>query len=55
MEEALLGLDNVTLVPRLGSATAQTRAAMGLFAVEHLLDGIAGHRPRALVNPEALT
>lgn len=55
VEKTLLDLDNVTLVPHLGSATVQTRAAMGLFAVENLLNGIAGHRPRALVNPEVLT
>lgn len=55
VEAALLDLDNVTLAPHLGSATVQTRAAMGLFAVRNLLDGIAGHRPRALVNPEVLT
>ncbi|MFC5112287.1 NAD(P)-dependent oxidoreductase [Kibdelosporangium philippinense] len=55
VEKALLDLDNVTIVPHLGSATVQTRAAMGLFAVENLLNGIAGHRPRALVNPEVLT
>nr|WP_225953980.1 D-glycerate dehydrogenase [Kibdelosporangium phytohabitans] len=55
VEKALLALDTVTIVPHLGSATAQTRAAMGLFAVENVLDGVAGHRPRALVNPEVLT
>ncbi len=55
VEKSLLDLDNVTLVPHLGSATVQTRAAMGLFAVENLLNGVAGHRPRALVNPEVLT
>jgi glyoxylate reductase len=54
VEAALLELDNVTLVPHLGSATLGTRVAMGLFAVENLLNGIAGHRPRGLVNPEAL-
>jgi glyoxylate reductase len=52
--EALLGLDNVTLLPHLGSATIETRTAMGLLAVENLLAGLAGQRPRCLVNPEAL-
>ncbi|MEV4318336.1 D-glycerate dehydrogenase [Actinocrispum sp. NPDC049592] len=46
----LLGLDNVTIVPHLGSATEETRAAMGLFAVENLLAGIRGERPRGLVS-----
>lgn len=54
VEKALLGLDNVTLLPHLGSATVETRAAMGLFAVENLLNGIAGQRPRSVVNPEAI-
>jgi glyoxylate reductase len=54
VEKALLDLDNVTLLPHLGSATVQTRAAMGLFAVENLLNGVAGRRPRGVLNPEVL-
>jgi glyoxylate reductase len=54
VEKSLLDLDNVTLVPHLGSATVETRAAMGLFAVENLLNGISGQRPRGLLNPEVL-
>jgi glyoxylate reductase len=50
VEKALLGLDNVTLLPHLGSATLETRAAMGLFAVENLLTGLEGKRPRGLVS-----
>ena len=52
--EALLDLDNVTLLPHLGSATEETRAAMGLLAVENLMAGLSGQRPRCLLNPEAL-
>ncbi|CRK55684.1 D-3-phosphoglycerate dehydrogenase [Alloactinosynnema sp. L-07] len=54
VEEALLDLDRVTLIPHLGSATIQTRTAMGLLAVENLLAGLRGERPRGLLNPEAL-
>ncbi|HEU5471272.1 MAG TPA: D-glycerate dehydrogenase [Actinophytocola sp.] len=54
IEEALLDLDNVTLLPHLGSATIETRTAMGLLAVDNLLAGITGKRPRTLVNPDAL-
>jgi glyoxylate reductase len=54
IEEALLDLDNVTLLPHLGSATIETRTAMGLLAVENLLAGITDRRPRTLVNPDAL-
>jgi glyoxylate reductase len=52
--EALIGLENVTLLPHLGSATIETRTAMGLLAVDNLLAGLAGGRPRCLVNPEVL-
>ncbi|HEY2936223.1 MAG TPA: NAD(P)-dependent oxidoreductase, partial [Gaiellaceae bacterium] len=34
--EALLALDNVVLVPHLGSATRETREAMGMLCVEAL-------------------
>jgi len=51
---ALLDLDNVVLLPHLGSATEETRAAMGLLAVENLLAGLSGQRPRCLLNPDAL-
>lgn len=53
--EALLDLGNVTLLPHLGSATEETRTAMGLLAVENLLAGLSGQRPRCLLNPDALT
>ncbi|ONI79967.1 D-glycerate dehydrogenase [Actinosynnema sp. ALI-1.44] len=52
--ESLLSLDNVTLLPHLGSATVETRTAMGLLAVENLFAGLAGQRPRCLLNPEVL-
>ena len=51
---ALLGLEKITLLPHLGSATIETRTAMGLLAVENLLAGLAGERPRCLVNPAVL-
>jgi lactate dehydrogenase-like 2-hydroxyacid dehydrogenase len=34
--EGLLGLDNVTLLPHLGSATMETRVAMGMRALENI-------------------
>ncbi|MDQ3405595.1 MAG: D-glycerate dehydrogenase [Actinomycetota bacterium] len=54
VEEALLDIESATIVPHLGSATVQTRAAMGLLAVENVLAGVAGTRPRTLLNPEVL-
>ncbi|HXF36898.1 MAG TPA: D-glycerate dehydrogenase [Actinomycetota bacterium] len=49
----LLELDNVVLVPHLGSATVETRVAMGMVAVDNLLAAFEGRRPPTLVNPEA--
>ena len=48
----LLDLENVVLAPHLGSATVETRTAMGMLAARNLLDAIAGRRPAAAVNPE---
>ncbi|GAA4415879.1 2-hydroxyacid dehydrogenase [Actinokineospora soli] len=54
VEAELLDLDAVTMVPHLGSATVGTREAMGLRAVQNLAAGLAGARPRDLLNPEVL-
>jgi len=50
----LLGLDNVTIVPHLGTATVETRVAMGMAAAANLLAALEGGRPPNLLNPEAL-
>ncbi len=39
---ALLRLPNVTLLPHIGSATIETRTAMGMLAVDNLLAFFAG-------------
>ncbi|MGW5052457.1 2-hydroxyacid dehydrogenase [Actinokineospora sp. NPDC004072] len=54
VQAELLDLDSVTLLPHLGSATVGTREAMGLLAVQNLAAGLAGTRPRNLLNPEVL-
>ncbi len=51
---ALIGMDNVTLLPHVGSATAETRRRMAMLASENLLVALRGQRPPNLVNPEAL-
>jgi glyoxylate reductase len=51
---ALLELDNVTIVPHLGTATRETRVAMGMMAADNLLAALEGRRPPNLLNPEAL-
>lgn len=42
----LLALDNVVLLPHLGSATAETRVAMGYRALDNLAAFFAGGAPR---------
>jgi glyoxylate reductase len=50
----LLGLDNVILVPHLGSATVETRTAMGMLAAENLVAAVEGRPLPSPVNPEVL-
>lgn len=44
--EALLGADNLVLLPHLGSATRETREAMGFRVLENLTDFFDGKTPR---------
>jgi glyoxylate reductase len=54
VHEGLLGLENVLLVPHLGSATHETRAAMGMLCVEALRAVLLEKRvPGNALNPEA--
>jgi glyoxylate reductase len=53
IDPGLLKLENVVIIPHLGSATVQTRTAMGLLAAENLIAALDGRRPPNLVNPEA--
>jgi glyoxylate reductase len=48
----LLDLDNAVVIPHLGSATVETRDAMGMLAVENLTAGLEGRRPPTLLNPD---
>jgi glyoxylate reductase len=48
----LLGLDNVVLLPHVGSASVATRARMADLAVENLRAGLAGQRMPHCANPE---
>jgi glyoxylate reductase len=54
LHEGLHDLPNVTLAPHLGSATLETRTAMGMKAVGNVLAALRGERPPDLVNPAAL-
>ena len=48
-----LELDNVALIPHIGSATRATRMKMNLLAVKNLTAALTGRRPPSLLNPEA--
>jgi glyoxylate reductase len=50
---ALVGLPNVVLTPHIGSATAETRAAMTRVLVDNLLAVSRGEEPPNLVYPAA--
>jgi len=47
---ALRGLENVTLLPHLGTAALEVREAMGLVAVENIRAHLAGAPPPNVVN-----
>ncbi|MGW5755208.1 2-hydroxyacid dehydrogenase [Nocardia rhamnosiphila] len=49
-DSPLLELENVTLLPHIGSATVETRRAMAELAVANLLDSLAGRTPKGAVN-----
>ena len=47
----LLDLENVVVIPHLGSATVETRDAMGMLAAENLIAALEGRRPPTLIDP----
>jgi glyoxylate reductase len=54
VNERLLALENVVVIPHLGSATVDTREAMGELAVRNVFAALDGERPPTLLNPEVL-
>jgi glyoxylate reductase len=48
----LLELDRAVIIPHLGSATVETRDAMGMLAVDNVTAALEGRRPPTLLNPE---
>jgi glyoxylate reductase len=48
VNEKLLKLDNVVLLPHLGSATVETRTAMATTAANNALEILSGNKP---LNP----
>jgi glyoxylate reductase len=54
VHEKLLGLENAVVIPHLGSATVDTRDAMGHLAVDNVFAALDGRRPPTLLNPDVL-
>jgi len=52
--EELKKMDNVVLLPHIGSATLETRREMAILAAENLIKALKGEKPRYCVNPEVL-
>lgn len=48
----LLNMENVAVLPHIGSATINTRNAMGQLAAENMLNGLTGKKMPACLTPE---
>jgi glyoxylate reductase len=48
----LLKAENAVIIPHLGSATVETRHAMGMLAAENLVAAVEGRMPPTLINPD---
>jgi glyoxylate reductase len=46
----MTGLDNVILLPHIGSASVETRDRMALLVADNVLDALSGNKPRTAVN-----
>jgi len=53
LNPGFLGLDNVVLMPHIGSSTEATRRAMAMTAAKNLVAALTGGTPPNLLNPEA--
>ena len=51
-DHPLLSMSNVCVLPHIGSATEDTRAAMSLLAAKNIVAGLKGERLPFIVNPE---
>jgi len=52
IEPELLQMDNVVLLPHIGSASFETRRNMAMTAAHNLVIGLSGHKPPNLVTPQ---
>lgn len=53
LNPGFLGLDNVVLMPHVGSSTEATRRAMAMTAAKNLVAAFSGATPPNLLNPDA--
>ena len=53
LNPGFLQLDNVVLMPHIGSSTEATRRGMAMTAARNLVAALSGRRPPNLLNPEA--
>jgi glyoxylate reductase len=55
VEPRLLKLENAVVIPHLGSATVDTRIAMGNVVADNIFAAMDGARPPTLLNPDAFS
>ncbi len=55
VEPELLTMDNVVIIPHLGSATIATRTKMAMIAIDNLLAVVRGEKAPNLINSEVYT
>ena len=51
-DHPILGLDNVVVLPHIGSASSGSRREMHLLAARNLIAGLKGERLEECANPE---
>ncbi len=54
VEPALLDMEQVVLLPHIGSASLQTRTKMAVMAAQNIVAHTHGQRPPNILNPEVL-
>ena len=54
LNPGFMALDNVVLMPHIGSSTEATRRAMAMTAATNLVAALTGGRPPNLLNPDAV-
>lgn len=54
LSRELMELDNVVIVPHIGSATTETREKMAVMAANNIIKALKGEIPPNIVNPEVI-